>query len=180
MSQANLLTTLAVQFKASPGKAGLLCFLAVVLLVMGVRLLTSGPSTASATMTPEFDEFDMELMPDEASVSACAPRLPLPDLPEEPSRNLFKADRSLFAKAPWADHHVEQNEEENSSEEKPSVLSLKLTLTAPLDGGRPYAVINGRSVRVGDVIDGFVVESISPGKVVLSGSGQERTVLRMD
>ncbi|MFQ5591420.1 MAG: hypothetical protein ACE5HE_09680 [Phycisphaerae bacterium] len=60
------------------------------------------------------------------------------------------------------------------------VLELTLNERDPDGGVRCCAVIGGRRVRAGDTIGGFVVESIDPGVVVLSGRGNERVILRMD
>jgi hypothetical protein len=50
-------------------------------------------------------------------------------------------------------------------------LTLRATLT---DGGQPLANINGRLIRPGDEVNGYKVEAIDEGSVVLSRGAQER------
>jgi hypothetical protein len=46
--------------------------------------------------------------------------------------------------------------------------SLRLTLIRL--GAQPLAIVNGRSLRPGDVIDGKRLTAIQPGRVLLAGS----------
>lgn len=184
MSRSNLWTTLFAQFKASPGRSGLLALLALVLVVLLVRQVVKGPRSAGAALPVTL----APIVPagPAAGGSAAAqgttpdptPRSPLPDLPDHPSRDLFAADWSLFARLPRANDGVQPGDEEIAPESGPE-LTLELTLTGPSHRGHPCAVINGRTVRVGDVIEGCVVESITSREVILSTDGQERMALRM-
>jgi len=173
-------TTLAATFRASPGKTGLLGFLAVVLLVVVGRQVLHGPHPAGAAVVPG-DPVDTALIPGSTTGPAPErrPRLPLPDLPARPARDPFDTDWSLFATTPSVKTADQSTEDEDTVEGTP-VPTLKLTLTASADGGEPYAVIDDTLVRIGDAIGEFVVESIDPGQVILSVNGRERIALRMN
>ncbi len=173
-------TTLAATLKASPGKTGLLGLLAVVLLVLVGRQVLSGPRTAGAAVLPG-DFVDTALISESTTgpVPVHKPRLPLPELPARPARDLFDTDWSLFAPASRANTTVRSLEDEGTAENTP-VPTLKLTLTVSADGGEPYAVIDDKLVRIGDAIGEFVVESIVPGQVILSANGRERIALRIN
>jgi hypothetical protein len=55
---------------------------------------------------------------------------------------------------------------------KAGAASLRLTFIRL--GTDPLAVVNGRSLRIGDAIDGRRVAAIQPGRVVLAGAqGQQ-------
>jgi len=184
VSRTGFGTTLAATFKASPGKTGVFGLLVVALLVIvGRQLWSSGPRPAEGAALPGFVPIDNALVPEVAPAAERKPRPSLPDLPDKPARDLFDIDWSLFARVPWVDLGAEKDEDEDEDgipSQEASVLTLELTLTAPAEDGQPYAVINGTTVRVGDRIDGFVVESISPGLVLLFADGRERIALRMD
>ena len=47
-----------------------------------------------------------------------------------------------------------------------------LRLSAVFMGNRPYAVVSGKAVRVGDELGGYRVESIGSGSVVLRSGGE--------
>jgi hypothetical protein len=184
VSRTNPWTTLITQFKASPGRSGLLALLALVLVVVLVRQVVKGPQSAGAALPAAPAPIARTVEPAKGPAAAQgaapdpAPRPPLPDLPDHPSRDLFAADWSLFARMPRANDPVPPGDQESSPEAGPG-LTLELTLTGPSYRGHPCAVINGRTVRVGEVIEGWVVESISSREVILSAPGQERMALRM-
>ena len=180
MSRTHLWKTLALQLKTSPGKAGILGFLTVVLVALIVRQLLGGPHSAEAV------QINTALIPEAGArpglerpvAPARKPRRPLPSLPNRASRDLFEVDWSLFARVARANVEV-QRDEADDPPEVAAELALELTLTSSTEGGEPYAVINGESVRLGDAIGTFVIESISPGTVILSAKGRERIALRM-
>lgn len=59
----------------------------------------------------------------------------------------------------------------HSTETANDELTLRATLT---DGGQALANINGRLIRQGDEVNGYMVETIDEGSVVLSRNAQER------
>ncbi|MCK4659096.1 MAG: hypothetical protein KAV82_06195 [Phycisphaerae bacterium] len=179
MSSSRLWITLTAQFKASPGKSGLLCVLALTLVVIVARQFIRSPRTAGAADLATAFQDDPTLIPEAVPASARPARQPLPSLPGKPARDLFQADWSLFATRRWMKPDTSPGEVENPVKDAP-VLNLELTLTLCAAGGSPQAVISGKCVRVGDVIHGFVVESISPAQVILSNDKRERIALHMD
>ncbi len=179
MNRTRLWTTLVIQAKASPYKTGLLGVLAVVFLVLVGRQLWGGPRTAEAAPPLNPAATDVASVLEPTPVPVRLPRPPLPDLPDAPARDLFKADWLTYGRVSRLDTAARENEDKSPSEAAP-VLLLELTLTEPADNGQHYAVINGRRVQVGDAIGELVVESITPGLVILAGSGTGRTALRMD
>jgi len=58
-------------------------------------------------------------------------------------------------------------------------LHVDFLLQSTITGPTPMAWIDKRCVRPGDEIDGFRLECVEPGRVVLHGYGMER-VLTMD
>ncbi len=172
-------TTIAVNFKHSPYKAGLLIGLTLVLLVLVARLLAGGPRSAVAAPPAVLVAANAGLLPDETTASVRPPRAPMPDVPDRVVRDLFATDWSLFKRAFKFESTTMVNVDERATRTL-GTFTLELTLTDPNDGGRRYAVINGNRVGVGDVIDGARVESISPGIVILADSENERIVLRMN
>ena|GEM_PF-6116119 len=181
MSRTHLWTTLAVQFKASPGKTGALSFLALVLLMLVVRQLSGDPRAAEAVQVNPalIPEAGTRPGMEHPAAPARRPRPPLPELPDRASRDLFHVDWLLFARVASVEVEVPPDEAEGPVAEAQGDLALELTLTSSAKGGQPYAVISGQSVRLGDAIGRFVVESISPGEVILSTEGRGRIVLRM-
>ena len=177
MSRANLWTSLIATFKASPAKAGVLGLLAVVLMVMVGRQLWPGtPRSAQGAALFDFPPLDDAPIPEAVGHQ---PRPALPELPDQPARDIFGSNWLIFDRA--AEEDVEtQPDDAPAQMQRATVLTLDLTLTAPRENGQPYAIINGTTVRVGNEVDGYVVESIGPGYVVLSANGQERVVLHMN
>lgn len=179
MNRKRLWTIIAAQFKASPYKTGALSILMVVLLVLVGRQLSRGPRSAEAAPSLAPVAIGIAPIPELKPAPARPARLPLPNLPDTPARDLFETDWSAYGRVSWPDVDVREGEDESQSKAAP-VLALELTLTEPVDGGQPCAVINGRRVRIGDAIGELVVESIAPGVVILTGDGSERILLRMD
>ncbi len=179
MNRAPLSTTLIIQAKASPYKTGLLGVLAVVLLVLVGRLLWGGPRAAEAVQPVHPIATGVASLQGPTTVFTRLSRPPLPDLPDAPARDMFKADWLTYERVSWRDSAAGEGEGESRSETAP-VLQLELTLTGLADNGQHCAVINGRRVQVGDRIGELVVESIVPGLVILTGGGTGRTAIRMD
>ena len=181
MNPRHLWTTLIIQGKAAPYKMGLLGVLAAVLLVLVGRLLLGGPKTADAAPSLVTAVTITASAQEPARAAATLPRPPMPDVPDTLARDLFQADWLLGERASQPDTAARAYDDgnQNGSEAAP-VLLLELTLTKGIDPAQHYAVINGRRVQVGDGIGEFVVQSITPGLVILTGGGTGRTVLRMD
>ncbi len=167
---------LSTQFKAAPYKTGLLAFLVLVLLVLAVRQLSGGPRQAEAMPQPVLVPVRTAPISDVVTVS---PRPALPDLPDAPSRDPFRADWLVYSGVPRLNDAIGAERNERLIETAP-LLQLELTLTAQGDHGQAYAVINGTTVGVGGAIGKFVVESIFSGVVILVHGENQRMALRMD
>ena len=59
--------------------------------------------------------------------------------------------------------------------QKNAISAARLTLVRL--GPQPLAIISGKTVRVGDAVDGQRVAAIQPGRVVLSGADGTHTLL---
>ncbi len=177
LSGAHLCRVLAIQAKSSPGKTAALGILFLVLVVLVIRLAFKGPKTAAAMppTTSVVTAVPAQLLPQSP---ARVERPPMPDLPENPERNLFGSDWSGHAQTERTAPTVRPRDDD-PGETAPSLV-LELTLTEPTDSGQHYAVISGKRVRIGDAIGKFEVVSISPGTVDLTSGGTTRLTLRMD
>ncbi|MCP4591182.1 MAG: hypothetical protein GY842_10580 [bacterium] len=175
---------LVLQFKISPAKSGVLGALALVLIVLLGRSLLRGPNSAGAAPVQELAGVD--LLPSSAAGLEPIPTAnrkacpPCPLLPREPVRDIFRADWTLFAHTRSVGEADVPVEEDEPTGEDALELTLELTLTTQATDGTPVAVISGERVQVGDVLRGFVIESIVPGRVVLVDRGGQRTSLLME
>lgn len=179
MSGTGSWTWLSAQFKASPRKTGALFLIAALFTAIVVRQLSQGAETLEAALPPIIAPAANG--PLQAAMSSSAPaRAPMPELPRDAARDLFAADWTLFSPAAQAQANDRSPAATETMLEPTSSWHLTLTLTAVDGQGRPSAVINGRQVGEGDVIEGATVESIAAREVVLSTSRRGRMVLRMD
>ncbi len=180
MNGASFWTTLVIQSKAAPYKAGILGVLVVVFLVVVVRQFWGGPQSAEAA--PLLSPVTVVTPPGMTSAPMPAPaptRPPLPDLPDSAKRDLFNADWLATGRSLHSDTAARKDQSDSASEGS-GALVLELTFTGNADVGQHCAVINGSRVRIGDMINGHLVESITPGLVILASSGGDRIMLRMD
>lgn len=180
LDQDKLIRTLRAQLKAAPKQTKLLGFLCIVLLGASLRVIfTIGPDVAQASMAP---------VPVLASVPSPdwtrtlphnTTRPSMPHLSSRVVRNLFEASwqaDTLPPRKPVETTSFDQTAVDDADPE----LILELTLTGETDSRLRYAVINGRKVRVGDNVNGLIVKEISPGLVVLTGTRNQRVVVRMN
>jgi len=188
VTTANLWTTLAIQSKAAPYKATLLCVLMFVFLVVVGRLIWGGPQSAEAALpTGPIAVVPASWVTQPSAAKAAPPaagRPALPELPDTAARDLFYADWLVAARpnAPdvAATAHAQPDRGESSEAGKAGELVLELTFTGAVDARQHCAVISGKRVRPGDAIRGYVVESITPSLVVLTTPRGDRMLLRMN
>ena len=183
-----LMRALRAQLKAAPMQAMILGGLVAVLLVVLIRMvLVIGPATTQAAPLSPTSPIPTPALagaPSRASTPAPglmqAVRRPLPELRAQAVRDIFATNWLAAAAQPRPRTAAARPSAPPSVDQQVPELVLELTLTGATDSGQHYAVINGKRVRVGETVSGFVVETISPGLVVLLGSWRNRVVVRMD
>jgi hypothetical protein len=156
----------------------LIGILALVLAMTVARQLFRGPASSEASVL-----VGASTASGTASTPAFEPtprRAPLPPLPDTAARDPFAVNWDLFARAAVsAENPAGVSSPAARDAERPE-WSLELTLTTVEGNGRASAVINGREVVVGDVIEGATVESIVAREVVLVAPQRGPMVLRME
>ena len=188
LTPGKLMRALRAQLKAAPRQAMILGGLVAVLLVVLIRMVFAlGPATTQATpLSPTSPISTPALAGGPAPASKQAPRKapaarrPLPELRAQAVRDIFATNWLAAAAQPSPRSAAAKPSDPPSVDQQVPELVLELTLTGATDSGQHYAVINGKRVRVGETVSGFVVETISPGLVVLLGSWRNRVVVRMD
>lgn len=183
-----LTRTLRAQLKAAPKQAMFLGGLVAVFLIVLIRMvLVLGPDAAQAMSPPPSTTISTSTLASvpesestQSSTTALAVRLPLPKLREQAVRDIFSTNWLAGAWQPDLGSGMAGPSDPTAAAQPVPELVLELTLTGATDSGRHYAVINGKSLRVGETVSGYVVETISPGLVVLLGSFRNRVVVRMD
>ncbi len=174
-----LIRTLRAQLKAAPRQTKFLGFLCVVLLGASLRVIfTIGPDTASASMVQAPIVASVPSPDWTQPIRDQTKRPKMPDLSARVVRNLFEA--SWQADAVPERTRMEATADRIPTDDASPELVLELTLTGETDSRLRYAVINGRRVRVGDTVSGWIVEEIAPGVVTLSGNLNQRVVVRMN
>jgi hypothetical protein len=177
---AKTLTFQRVRFamRRNPRRTGLLGGLLVAMLTFGGRLLVTGPAAATASLIRS------------SAVTRIDPPQPAAHAPvgnavmdwlAQPRRSV---DRNLFTINP--DFYTNASEETNGINADVDTASeprfMKQDSRAPasqfklqttLMDSSPSAMINGQLVREGDLISGFTVVRIVPGKIVLRRVGVE-------
>ena len=188
LTPGKLMSALRAQLKAAPRQAMILGGLVAVLLVVLIRMVFAlGPATTQATpLSPTSPISTPALAGGPARASRHVPRMapaarrPLPELRAQAVRDIFATNWLASAAQPRPRSAAAKPSDPPSVDQQVPELVLELTLTGATDSGQHYAVINGKRVRVGETVSGFVVETISPGLVVLLGSWRNRVVVRMD
>ncbi len=166
--------------RADPRKTGVLAVLFVVLaMVVGRLWLGSGgaaeaeaqagsqAAAGTANATPPGSG-----VPNAARIRARA-KVSVPAAPATQRADPFAVDADVFPRT------RSDPDEEPGPEAPPTggradeirAAAASLHLQSTLSGASPLACISGRVVQPGDRIDGFVVESIAPGNVVLRRDG---------
>lgn len=95
--------------------------------------------------------------------SADAAPLPIDEL----QRNPFAPSETLRAQLAPASTVDAPDAPDAAARKTVQQFAAAHRLTGTLAGPQPTALIDGRVVRLGDAIDGFVVVEIAPGRVVL-------------
>jgi len=182
LSRTKLVRRLRVQLQASPKQAKVLAALAAVFLIALVRMIFSlGPGATEAAPPPVTATVAPTPAPQPSSAVEPAPavREPLPELPATAERDLFMADWLRVRKPKPVKLEPQPTKREPDEDSAPEFV-LELTLTSATDTAQHYAVINGRRFRVGDVIEGYVLESIAPGVVQLRDREGSPLLVRMN
>lgn len=186
LKRTKLMRVLRAQLKAAPKQAKLLGALGLVFVIALLRMiLTLGPKTTEAALTPIAAPQGTPMAARPAPSTApprTNPRPALPDLPAQSVRDLFVAawwDRGATTTPEPLIEPVPDGTAPRVDIE-PTDLVLELTLTGATDSGQHCAVISGKRVRVGESVRGYRVESIAPGLVVLSEPERGRIVIRMN
>ncbi|MEM7626846.1 MAG: hypothetical protein AAF333_14725 [Planctomycetota bacterium] len=154
-------------------QAGMIVGLAAVgLLLWGRLLLKQVPQTASADGKPQWL---VEVEAEAAAPMADKTRVALPR-PDKPARDLFLLDPSGYQKALSEDSGLSEAklvEEVTDEERRMAVVEAAagLRLQSITLGDVPAAFINGRLIRVGRSIEGFVLLSCDERSAVLEKDG---------
>ena len=169
---------LRTNFVAQPRKAAVLLVLFVVLIVVYARwiLSTGGPAAAEASILPP-------VMPVPASPAPETPPLIdrfKPDRPliRELARDPFLVQLERFAIDPQA-QVAAATTSTTSPATQPAVVEADLVLQGTVCGDNRLAWINGRCIRQGEEVEGYVLEQVEPTQVTLTRDGLKR-VLSMD
>ena len=154
-------------------QAGLIVGLAAVgLLLWGRLLLKQVPQTASADGKPQWlVEVEAEIALPEAHKAIITL-----SKPDKPARDLFLLDPAGYEKALSEDSELRGAKlvEEVTDEERRMAVAdaaAELRLQSVTLGEVPAAFINGRLIRVGRSIDGFVLVSCDERSAVLEKDG---------
>lgn len=190
MSQTTekLMRTLRSQLKAAPKQAMVLGGLIAVFLVVLIRMIfVLGPDSAQAVSLPPSTTISTSTlaslpasMSTQSSTVALAARRPLPELREQVVRDIFSTNWLAEAWQPRLGSVVAGHSDPLAADQPVPEFTLELTITGAVDSAQHCAVINGKRLRVGEIVSGYVVETISPGLVVLLGSWRNRVVIRMN
>lgn len=145
---------------------------AVGLLLWGRLLLKQVPQTASADDKPQWL---VEVESEVSQISADRPLVTLPK-PNKPTRDLFLLDPNGYQKVLSEDSELREAklvEEVTDEERRMAVVdaAAELTLQSITLGDVPAAFINGRLIRVGRSINGFVLVSCDERSAVLEKDG---------
>jgi len=167
---------------ADPRKAGVLAVLFLIMVVVYVRLFTreSGPepAAAAATGTPAAVP-----VPAPAEASTVLPPIPVRIRPDRPlvrelTRDPFLVELDRFAPDPEA-IAAQPGKSPAGPQTRPAPPEQEFQLKSTITGSLPMAWVNGRILQPGDEIDGFVLERVEEGRVVLRKNSLTR-VLIMD
>ena len=171
----------------TPGKLGLVAALAAVLAV--VLILQLGGSDAPASISPVPSEPRRKPRVAERTPPA-APAAPRAEAPPRPQMaladatqhdpfalvdELAKPDPAAAAAAPSAQGRENApDERQKRIEQVLEALNAKGVQLVLLGGSEEMAIVGGRPVRVGDMIEGLRVSSISVQGITLSDDGDQR------
>ena len=157
---------LRTQARADPRKTVILAVLAVVMLVVYVRMFWSGPtSQAEAELLPAVSS--------EVPTPAETPTVRAEDVParivlsqplsRELTHDPFIGSAALRSISPSVGPQTPAAGLRNTKEGTPQQLELQSTICCD----DPIAGINGRFLRPGDQIQGYVLERVNPTSAVL-------------
>lgn len=191
------LQRLWIRMTADRRKFGAMCALAVVGLLLWARLLLLGDVPRTGLANPA-DDAGASLpasgdaaapKPARASIET-APVVYLDSL-AGPARNIFAAPQALLSQpsqpdevravAPKSQSDTPEDslEEQRRQAESIEARAGRLRLSSVIVGASPAAVLNGRVVREGGEIEGFVLERVLKRSVILM-KDQVRVEVKMD
>ncbi len=167
-AQSSFAARCRTQFALAPGKSAALGSLVIVLVVVVVVQLRGGATSEATGASPELIVVSPEAVA--ADPILAKPRRQLPPLHPSLTRDLFVADWLVAPVAP-ADPAIDEQRPATSEDTRMSaVLALEVTYVS---GTTPLAIINGRTLRIGDTIERYVVDEIHGRHVVLSRNGRQ-------
>lgn len=145
-------------------KAIALTVLVTMLAIVWGRNLLTKPGKASAASGSS-----QPILPDPRDDPLLVPSGPPVEIDWPPAlgRNPFAVDQLAFKQRP-----VEV--QTDSGDPRPGASGLKLNLT--FLGDAPRAIINGRTLHVGETVEGFTVERIELRRVILKRGDVEVTL----
>jgi len=176
---SNLFNNLVRDLKRERKKAYMVSgLMAVMLLLWGRLILKEVPRTASASPAKTTASVKKTAKATAVSqvVSLRRPAVYL-DLPATPARDLFVMDRSLYPQSSSDEPQVVPKSGAESADDTGVLEALTkslrgLTLQTTVLGASPRAVINGKVVRPGEVVNGLTLSQVHPRYVVLEKDGR--------
>jgi len=149
-------------------KAAMLAVLAVVAGVTIGRVLLDrpGPASASAGLTAPVTAADQtqtgaNVWQQELLTWSKEQPTAQPAISQAGQRDLFHPDPSVFPQVDSGNQHVGPADSEASQRRAIIAQSKALSLQSTVVSANPTAIINGKVLRVGEVIDGFEVIAIT-------------------
>ncbi len=172
---------------ADPKRTGVLAGLSLILLVLTLRAMRSGPATAGASLLPVASTLNLPsptgMTADRhGSSNALIEWLAQPK--QFTKRNLFAIRLEAYPKDPrGAMQPADSNSSDESAKSDASQAdqtgvhdsltkqAAKLTLQSTFLGPTPMALVNGQLVREGDSIGPFQVVRIEPRRISIQQNG---------
>jgi hypothetical protein len=174
----------------TPAKLGLVAVLAAVLAVVLILQLVGSDAPASISPVPSEPRRKPRAAERTSPAAATAPAAPRAEAPPRPqmaladatqhdpfalAAELAKPDAAAAAAAPSAQGRENApDERQKRIEQVLEALNAKGVQLVLLGGSEEMAIVGGRPVRVGDMIEGLRVSSISVQGITLSDDGDQR------
>lgn len=180
----NIIIRLKAEVLVDKKKSVMMGGLLALALFMGVKVVLGGktPQTANAVSVTASQETagsaDGALSPGATRSRELSEYLETLDITV--SRDLFAADLASYPVVQTLDESITLNKSAAEQADNAVVLARmrretairnqaqRLTLQSTMTGGFPSAIINGRVIAQGQVVEGFVVRSVQPGSCVVA------------
>ncbi len=186
--EAGIVSDIIIRLKAEvlvdKKKSAMMGGLLAVVLFMGAKALSGGetPRTANAvSVAAATDTDEGELNPDSyGAIRSRELTEYLETLDTTVSRDLFAAELASYPVVQTLDESITLNKSAAERADNSVVLARmrreaairnqaqRLTLQSTMTGGFPSAIINGRVIAQGQVIEGFIVRLVQPGSCVVT------------